>query len=555
MVKSRMLLALLPTVLAAQTPPGSVTDGAFAGRCATIVRTAAPTFQGSVLVSRGGKVVFANGYGFADRAALPMGPQHLFDLGGLSQVVTRLLVLRLEQQQKLRASDVVAKYVVTWPSTKPLTIAALLGHRSGLAPLLAVPPDSTPDTVVQTLAGSLAEPAIAAPRHAAADALLLLLVAEAASKKRMERLLPELLGAPFGADTLAVCGSKIDAARATVRIGDGGGKTPVDRQPLRLEDRGARGVLASVLDLHALTSALAAGRIAPLAAVAPILTPVVGVDCQQVALPLAGRDWVVLGGDTIGYRALWAFDLAAGDWVIALAASGSPLEPLVFGLLQELPPPMRALDLAAAPPPFPAAERARFVGCYALPRGGGQFTVRAQQEGLVLFGAGLQASARIAAGRWSTTDAPVLRRIEENGLGVLQRLIDGSAVNAEFVDAAAKAKAHDLVRGLGPDVRPHYVGTDLGPPARTWFELRGASTATVLAVWENAQRLRSLAKVDAVPPFQVPLQFVRADVATAVGRPLVISIEGLPGARRLVFEDGTPDPQGLLDCVEVAGPR
>jgi CubicO group peptidase (beta-lactamase class C family) len=99
-------------------------------------------FWGTVLVARGGAVVFAKGYGFADYEKRPNAPDSLFEIASASKQVTAAAILRLEQQKKLKTTDPIDKVLVKAPKDKhAVTIDHLLHHTSGLSPQLGVPYD------------------------------------------------------------------------------------------------------------------------------------------------------------------------------------------------------------------------------------------------------------------------------------------------------------------------------------------------------------------------------------------------------------------------------
>ena len=119
------LLAAL--TLAAQSP----VQNAMAYMAATAKDNA---FMGTVLVAKDGKVLFSNGYGFANAEHnVPNTPDTKFRLGSITKQFTALAILQLEEQGKLKVSDRMCNYVANCPATwTPITIHQLLTHTSGL---------------------------------------------------------------------------------------------------------------------------------------------------------------------------------------------------------------------------------------------------------------------------------------------------------------------------------------------------------------------------------------------------------------------------------------
>jgi len=91
-------------------------------------------FMGSVLVARDGKVLFSNGYGFANiEHNVPNTVDTKFRLGSITKQFAAVAVLQLEEQGKLSVKDPMCNYIPDCPDTwKPITIHHLLTHTSGL---------------------------------------------------------------------------------------------------------------------------------------------------------------------------------------------------------------------------------------------------------------------------------------------------------------------------------------------------------------------------------------------------------------------------------------
>jgi len=85
-------------------------------------------------IIRGGKIVFLQGYGFADRErALPVTTNTMFRWASVSKPVTALATLQLVEAGKLRLEDTVRKYVPEFPDKGvPIRIGQLLRHQGGI---------------------------------------------------------------------------------------------------------------------------------------------------------------------------------------------------------------------------------------------------------------------------------------------------------------------------------------------------------------------------------------------------------------------------------------
>lgn len=94
-------------------------------------------FNGTVLVARGGQVLFRGSYGTADAEwAVPNGPNERYRIGSLSKPLIATLVMQLVEQKLLNLDSTLASYLpdlYSGTDAGPITVAQLLSHTSGLA--------------------------------------------------------------------------------------------------------------------------------------------------------------------------------------------------------------------------------------------------------------------------------------------------------------------------------------------------------------------------------------------------------------------------------------
>lgn len=87
----------------------------------------------AVAIVRGGRIVFAQGYGFANvEANLPATPSSVFPILSISKTLTATAVMQLRDAGKLSLDDKVAKYLPAFPRATEVTIRQLLSHTSGI---------------------------------------------------------------------------------------------------------------------------------------------------------------------------------------------------------------------------------------------------------------------------------------------------------------------------------------------------------------------------------------------------------------------------------------
>src|ERR1700724_199998 len=87
----------------------------------------------ALLVSRGGKVIRAQGYGMANvELQVPVKPETIFQSGSVGKQFTATAVMMLVEEGKIGLEDVVPKYLKGAPTTwNQVTITELLSHTAG----------------------------------------------------------------------------------------------------------------------------------------------------------------------------------------------------------------------------------------------------------------------------------------------------------------------------------------------------------------------------------------------------------------------------------------
>ena len=91
-------------------------------------------FNGVVLVSQRGRTLFQAAYGFADvDARIANSRRTRFEIGSITKSFTAVLVLQLEQQQRLSLADPVCRFLPECPTGwQAITLQHLLTHSSGI---------------------------------------------------------------------------------------------------------------------------------------------------------------------------------------------------------------------------------------------------------------------------------------------------------------------------------------------------------------------------------------------------------------------------------------
>ena len=109
-------------------------------------------FMGTVLVARGGDVLFSKGYGSANLEwAIPNTPATKFRLGSITKQFTAASILLLEERGKLKVDDPVKKYLPDAPGAwDKITIFHVLTHTAGIPNFTSFPDYRTTEAVATT---------------------------------------------------------------------------------------------------------------------------------------------------------------------------------------------------------------------------------------------------------------------------------------------------------------------------------------------------------------------------------------------------------------------
>ncbi|HET6201731.1 MAG TPA: serine hydrolase domain-containing protein [Planctomycetota bacterium] len=234
-------------------------------------------FSGSVLVTRGGNVILAKGFGLADRErGLANAPDTLFEIASTSKQFTAAAVLKLEAEGKLRTADPISKHLPGVPADhRAVTIQHLLTHTSGFSRMGPGPGGPDLETAVRGYLGGkrLAEPGARFEYWNGGYALLAGIV-ERASGMPFTEYCRKRLFEPAGMAQTGFCGEKaLDAlplAHGYEEEKDVGSATA---HSFGWEYRGMGGVVTSVLDLHRWDRALEGGKVLPPEALAKLYAP------------------------------------------------------------------------------------------------------------------------------------------------------------------------------------------------------------------------------------------------------------------------------------------
>lgn len=99
-------------------------------------------FNGSVLISENGKIIYKNGFGYANfEWNIKNEPDTKFKIGSCTKQFTAVLIVMLIEEGKLSFNDYISKYIPEYPLEKgnKITIHNLLSHTSGIPEYFNLP--------------------------------------------------------------------------------------------------------------------------------------------------------------------------------------------------------------------------------------------------------------------------------------------------------------------------------------------------------------------------------------------------------------------------------
>ena len=282
-------------------------------------------FWGAVLVAREGEILLAKGYGFADYAQKPNGPDTLFEIASLSKQVTAAAILKLEQQGKLKTSATLDVFFDGLPEDKhEMQVLHLLHHTSGLSKGLGVPYDS-PMTRTAYIAHVLEKRRTHAPgdhfSYSNVGYAILAAIVEVASGTSFEEYCRTHLFQPAGLRDTGFIGDKrlLESGGAAARIGNGPSTWSAVNWHWGWGYRGMGGVVTTLRDLLAWDRALRGDRVLGAAARKTLFTPGESdYACGwRIETSPRGTQIATHGGGVMGFRCILARGLDE-DFVVAV---------------------------------------------------------------------------------------------------------------------------------------------------------------------------------------------------------------------------------------------
>lgn len=261
---NKFAVSVLAAIILAFAAPGfakdsdeAIVSGRLGGRIDQAVqRSTGGGFWGAVLVSRGGEILLAKGYGFSDYSSRPNTPRTLFEIASASKQFTAAAIMVLVEQKKLKTTTKLGSIFADVPRDKQgITVHQLLTHTSGISPRVGVPYTSPLDRseyVPEILEHPLASDPGDKFAYSNAGYALLAAIVETVSAETFELfMLEEVFSDARLVDTGFIGEARlIKSGRDSSRLGDGQGSWTAANWHWGWGYRGMGGVVTTVLDLH-----------------------------------------------------------------------------------------------------------------------------------------------------------------------------------------------------------------------------------------------------------------------------------------------------------------
>lgn len=417
---SRLLIALslvFPASLSAQPLPPAATVARVADSLAQafLAERGAPSV--AIGVVRGADTIVMKAWGIADlEQDVAATPKSVYRIGSVTKQFTAAAVMQLVEQGKVRLDDSIGTHLSSLPAAwRTATVRQLLNHTSGIPSYTSIGPawarrwgeEMTPDTLVAlTAAAPMRFPSGTKWEYDNTGYVLLGMLIEKVTGRPWGTDLEERFTKPLGlSDTRNCLATPLVPRR--VRGYEPQGNSWMNATYLAMSQPYAAGAICSTVgDIAKWNRALHTGKVVSPTSYALMTNPA-GVAAVE------GKYGFGLGRDTVGGRAMISHGggihgfVTENVWVPSEELSVTVLTNSGAARIDGL---RRQLTLAASgvpldqPPkvvPLSAADRARYVGVYALalPDGTRDFTVAEQGDQLTGQMAGQGASPMLHFGK------------------------------------------------------------------------------------------------------------------------------------------------------------
>jgi CubicO group peptidase (beta-lactamase class C family) len=311
----------------------------------------------SVLVSRGGSIVYQKGFGYADiENGTRIAPTTKLRIGSNTKQFTAASILKLQEEGRLSVSDPLSKYFLDFPRGDEVTVHHLLTHTSGIHSYTSVadfiekvPEPIAPEDLVlqiQKYAYDF-DPGEQFLYNNSGFFLLGEIVAQISGQSFEDYLRTTFFG-PLGMADTGVHRSDLDLASEALGYSYTSGATELAVDWDMSWTGGAGALYSTVLDLHRWNEAVFGGEALSAESLEAALTPVA---LNNGSVPVWWRNGIVSGG--YGYG--WALSDFRG---VSQIAHGGGLHGFLSQLARFPDNDMTVIVLGNSSPPTPGVSPA-----------------------------------------------------------------------------------------------------------------------------------------------------------------------------------------------------
>ena len=253
----------------------SLAQADFAAKAEALVTASFPADGpgAAVIVTRGGRTLYASGRGLADLdARRPITPDTAFKIGSIVKQFTAATVLQLVGEGKLSLDDPISRFLPDFPQPGAgATVRQLLNHSSGLQDFSKIPglmgsePTMRPNSTADLLAATTSRAATAKPgerwEYNNGGYVVLGAIVEKVTGKAWHEAITERIARPLGLKSLAYAATgENDRARARGYSLREGQQQPARGVHMSVA-HAAGGLVGSARDLAKWAQALHGGRV------------------------------------------------------------------------------------------------------------------------------------------------------------------------------------------------------------------------------------------------------------------------------------------------------
>ncbi len=255
--------------------------------------------MGSLTVSKDGNVIYSRAVGFSqisEKEKKPSTVSTKYRIGSITKMFTATMIFQLVDAGKLKLTDTLDKYYPNVPNAKKITVAQLLGHRSGLHNFTNDAEYQTYMTAAKTQSEMLAvisksatdfEPNARAD-YSNSNYVLLGYIVEKASGKSYQNALREMITAKIGLTNTSLGGKINQSANESYSYNFTGAWKPATETDMSIPG-GAGAIISTPTDLTRFIEALFAGKLVSENSLNQMKTMTEGYGMGMFQYPLDGK--------------------------------------------------------------------------------------------------------------------------------------------------------------------------------------------------------------------------------------------------------------------------